>query len=184
MLNEFWEELNQENNSIKVWCSSDNWDNENGGGLEDLLNTTEKLEFKLYFNKNGEEIDLSGGSGGVVILQSLIPGGYEKKAKQFGFSHVETLEQYRNIGVCTVLLCRVIIAALELCPNENCIFWLTNTSRVLQDKKKIYSSILNNYRNADIQYKCFLIENRKDDLAKLKQLCAIKEEKIRRYFNG
>ena len=51
MRNRFWKELNQENDSIKVWCSSDNRDNENGGGLEDLLNTTEKLEFKLYFYK-------------------------------------------------------------------------------------------------------------------------------------
>lgn len=54
MCNEFWKELNQENNNIKVWCSSDNWGNENGGGLEDLLNITEKLEFKLYFDKNGD----------------------------------------------------------------------------------------------------------------------------------
>ena len=184
MRSEFWEELNQEDSSIKIWCSSDNWANKNGGGLEDLLNTSFKLEFKLFFNKDGEVIDLSGNCGGVAIRQCSIPRGYEKKIKQFGFTQIETLEQYRNIGVCTVLLCRLIGAILRLCPNVNCTFWLANTTRVVQDKKKIYSSILDNYQNDNIQYKEFMIENREEDLAKLKKLCENKEEKIREYFNA
>ena len=94
---------------------------------------------------------------------------------EFRYDHVEVIKKYREMGLCSILLLNSILTMIKRYEDRNFKMSLINTVKInLKDKFKIYSRILTQKGEDNMQYRDFLVENRKKDIKELEELLSEK----------
>lgn len=110
----------------------------------------------------------------------------KKYDNYYSYGLIDVKEEYRNIGVMSILMLKTIIPLIKAKQDESFCFYLRNTSNVFEDKDmnfKFYDSILNmNYNN--IQYRIFTVEKRQKDIEELERLLLKKVTSIKKFFKN
>lgn len=97
---------------------------------------------------------------------------------EFRYDHVEVIKKYREMGLCSILLLNSILTMIKRYEDRNFKMSLMNTVNTkkieIEDKYRIYSRILTQKGEDNMQYRDFLVENRKKDITELEELLSEK----------
>lgn len=115
--------------------------------------------------------------------------GNKENQKIFGFSYIKVNEEYRQLGICTILICKAILYVLKNDSKRDFVFYLVNTSniKVVPDAEvqyRIYDSVFDKIDSNDkrLQYVCFDRKNRKSDIKKLETIMNKKLWKLSKFL--
>lgn len=158
---------------------SENWYSD-GLHVEDLVCENSSIEFSLKLN--GEEMleTFKIASYGYITSPKDQKHDYIlpfTEYNHFGFSWLRINPHYKNKGICSYVMLRIIFVVISKYPNRNFLFDLKNTSKEIEDPLRLYSSILTNSKD-DFQYRYFEIKDRESDIEKIAKKFIDKESKV------
>lgn len=160
---------------------SENW-NSDSLHVEDLVCKNSSIEFSLKLN--GEEMleSFKIASFGYITNPKDQKQDYIlpfTEYNHFGFSWLKINQNFRNKGICSYVMLRIIFVVISKYPDRNFLFDLKNTSTEIEDPLRLYSSILTNSKN-DLQYRYFEVNDRESDMEKIAKQFIEKESKIKK----
>lgn len=112
----------------------------------------------------------------------------EENQKIFGFSYIKVNEEYRQLGICTILLCKSILYLLKNDTKHDFVFYLVNTSNIKVNPSaeiqygiyKIFNRVVPTDKR--LQYVCFDRKNRRSDIKKLESIMNRKLWKLSKFL--
>ncbi|WP_288868897.1 hypothetical protein [uncultured Parvimonas sp.] len=177
MIKEFNERLNK---NLKIESIFENPSSEN---FESVFNNGELLEFIFTFkNSNNEEIEINDGFG----MRNL-SSNFENFDFAYGYKDVYVKDEYRGIGVMSLLMLKSILPLIKAKKDKSFYFYLLNTSKIFEyeiEKFKLYDSILKLRKGENEQYRIFSIEDREKDIEELEKLLQEKEKSVNEFFKN
>lgn len=135
--------------------------------FDTLVDSGSRVFFEIIYNE--EKMNEEFGMKNIFANDNLI---------EFRYDHVEVIKRYRKMGLCSILLLNSILTMIKRYEDRNFKMSLRNTVNTekieIEDKYRIYSRILTQKGENDMQYRDFLIGNRKQDIKELEELLSEK----------
>ena len=188
--------LQEFNDGLSRWFKIQHYfNNPNHSEFEYVFNEGETIEFEFIFvNSKDDSVKISESFKIKNLTEYEVEIDCEIKEivnnkkydNYYSYGLIDVKEEYRNIGVMSILMLKTIIPLIKAKQDESFCFYLRNTSNVFKDKDmnfKFYDSILNmNYKN--IQYRIFTVEKRQKDIEELERLLLKKVTSIKKFFKN